>query len=255
MRDASQVAYAQARIQARFGDRPTDTFWRELEAGRDFPHLIEVARASSVSDAALSLAPSLAAHALEARLRGRWQGVCAEVAHWYPPAWQPAMLWIGWLPWLPPLVWLQRTGAAPPWLADDVVLGDLITAEAPARAELLAQGPLAPLAAAWQDGGDLAQAWRLHWRSTWPEGPERERGGLERLDAVLAAFTPGSVVAGGPVFDAVVEVAQAAATRVFRRLAGTPVAGVAVLMLLLLDHLRLRAALAVARSFGQAVPT
>jgi hypothetical protein len=42
-------------------------------------------------------------------------------------------------------------------------------------------------------------------------------------------------------------------TRVFRRTAGTPVAGLALLTLLLLDHLRLRAALAVARSFGQAV--
>ena len=113
MRDSSQVAYAQARIQARFGDRPTDTFWRELEAGRDLPHLIEVARASSVGDAVQSLAPSLSAHALEARLRGRWRGMCTELAHWYPPTWQPAMRWLGWLPWIPPLAWLQRTGVAP----------------------------------------------------------------------------------------------------------------------------------------------
>jgi len=255
MRDSSQVAYAQARIQARFGDRPTETFWRELEAGRDLPHLIEVARTSSVGDAAWSLAPTLAAHALEARLRGRWRGVCAEVAHWYPPAWQPAMLWLGWLPSLPPLAWLQRTGGAPAWFADDAVLGDLVSAEAPARAGLLTQGSLAPLAVAWRDGGDLAEAWRLHWRSTWPGGRDRERGGLERLDAVLAGFTPGAAVAGGPVFDAAVDAAQSGTTRIFRRLAGTPVAGVALLVLLLLDHLRLRAALAVARSFGQEVPT
>jgi len=252
MRDSSQVAYAQARIQARFGDRPTETFWRELEAGRDLPHLIDVARASSVGDAVESLAPSLTAHALEARLRGRWRGVCTELARWYPPAWQPAMLWLGWLPWLPPLAWLQQTGIAPTWLAEDPVLGDLVAAEAPARADLLAAGPLAPLADAWRNGHNLAEAWRLHWRSTWPAGPARERGGLERLDAVLEGFTPGSTVAAGPDFDAVVDAAQAAATRVFRRLAGTPVAGVALLVLLSLDHLRLRAAVAVARSFGQA---
>jgi len=254
MRDSSQVAYAQARAQARFGDRPTETFWRELEAGRDLPHLIEVVRPSSVGDAVESLAPSLAAHALEARLRGRWRSVCTEVASWYPPAWRPAMLWLGWLPWLPPLAWLQRTGVAPGWLADDPMLGDLVAAEAPARAELLAEGPLAPLAEAWRDGHDLAEAWRAHWRSTWPQGPARERGGLERLDAMLEGFTPGSAIPGGAAFDAVVDTAQAAATRVFRRLAGTPVAGVALLVLFLLDHLRLRAALAVARSFGQAVP-
>jgi hypothetical protein len=252
MRDSSQVAYAQARIQARFGDRPTEAFWRELEAGRDFPHLIEVARGSSVGDAVESLAPSLAAHALEARLRVRWRGVCTELAHWYPPAWQPAMLWLGWLPWLPPLAWLQRTGGAPAWLAEDPVLGDLVAAEAPARADLLADGPLAPLADAWRNGADLVEAWRLHWRSTWPAGPARERGGLERLDTLLAGFTPGAAAPAGPAIDALVDAAQVAVTRVFRRLAGTPVAGIALLVLLALDHLRLRAALAVARSFGQA---
>jgi hypothetical protein len=254
MRDSSQVAYAQARVQARFGGRPAEAFWRELEAGRDLPHLIETARASSVGDAVESLAPSITGHALEARLRARWRSVCTEVARWYPQSWQPAMLWLAWLPWLPPLAWLQRTGAAPAWLVEDPLLGELAAAEAEARARLLAQGPLAPLAAAWREERDLAEAWRLHWRATWPAVGARERRGLERLDAALAGFLPGSASPSEPPFHALVDATQPAVTRVFRRTAGTPVAGLAMLVLLSLDHLRLRAALAVARSFGQAVP-
>ena len=253
MRDSSQVAYAQARVQARFGGRPAEAFWRELEAGRDLPHLIETARASSVGAAVEALAPSLTGHALEARLRGRWRSVCTELAHWYPHGWQPAMLWLAWLPWLPPLAWLQRTGTALPWLADDPQLGELAAAEAETRIQLLARGPLAPLADAWREERDLTEAWRLHWRATWPAVAARERRGLERLDAVLAGFLPGSASPSGPPFHALVDAAQPAVTRVFRRTAGTPVAGLALLTLLLLDHLRLRAALAVARSFGQAV--
>ena len=252
MRDSSQVAYAQARIQARFGDRPTEAFWRELEAGRDLPHLIEIARTSSVGDAVEALAPSLTGHALEARLRGRWRGACTELARWYPEAWQPAMRWLAWLPWLAPLAWLQRTGQALPWLADDALLSELAAAEPEARARLLEQGPLAPLAQAWQEGHDLAEAWRLHWRRTWPGVGARESRGLERLDAVLAGILPGSTSPSGPLFHARADAAQTAVTRVFRRTAGTPVAGLALLVLLDLDHLRLRAALAVARSFGQA---
>ena len=48
------------------------------------------------------------------------------------------------------------------------------------------------------------------------------------------------------------EVTEAIVRRLFRRHAGTPVAGLCLLVLLWLDHLRLRAALAVARSFGMA---
>ena len=44
--------------------------------------------------------------------------------------------------------------------------------------------------------------------------------------------------------------AEATAKRVFRRFAGTPVAGLSLLVLLALDHARLRAALVGACWFG-----
>jgi len=86
MRDAARIAYAQARAQARFGDRPEESLWRELEAGRDLQHLIEMVRGSLWRGAVESLPASVEPHQLESRLRAHWEAVCAEVARWYPAA-------------------------------------------------------------------------------------------------------------------------------------------------------------------------
>jgi hypothetical protein len=123
---------------------------------------------------------------------------------------------------------------------------------ADARGERLRSGPLAPLADAFASGQGLATAWHAQWRSQWPDGEARLLRGLGQLDAALAAFLPGTADPKAAPFDAEVERAQVAIRRVFRRFAGTPVAGLALLMLLALDHMRLRAALAVACWFTAA---
>jgi hypothetical protein len=249
VRDAARNAYAQARVQARFSLRPREAFWRELEAGRDLPHLVDFVRGSGLGDAAGTLSAALDGHALEARLRGHWAATCAEIARWYPEAWRPAMDWLAWLPWLAPLAWLAHHDDAATWMPEDPALRTLATAQPAERAELLAETPFGPLRQAWQDDGDLAAGWHAHWRSTWPATGAVARRGLERLDAAVTALLPGG---DGPALDPLVDLTGQAVTRVFRRHAGTPVAGLALLVLLALDHLRLRAALALARAFGQA---
>lgn len=248
MRDASRIAYAQARVQARFGSRPDESLWRELEAGRELPHLIEMVRASGLRAAVESLGASMDGHALESRLRSRWATACTEIAGWYPPTWKPSMTWLGWLPWVAPLTWLVHRDDVPGWMQDDPLLAKLAAAGPDERAEQLAESPFAPLTEAWQRGGNLAQAWHAEWRSSWPDTDTASRRGLLRLDDALAAFLPGP---SGQAFDPLVDATDVAVTRIFRRQAGTPVAGLALLVLLGLDHMRLRAALAVARSFGQ----
>lgn len=248
MRDSSRIAYAQARIQARFGQRPGEAFWRELEAGRDLPHLVEIVRGSGLGAVTESLAPSLDGHALEHRLRLRWRDACLEIAGWYPEAWRPAMTWLAWLPWLGPLTWLSHRPEALPWMKDDPLLGELAQAEPGERPTLLAAGPMAPLQGGWNESGNLGEAWYRQWRRSWPTTDESTRRGLDRLATAVVGLGAGR---SGPPLDALVDATEKAATRVFRRHAGTVVAGLAMLVLLALDHLRLRAALAVARSFGQ----
>lgn len=254
MRDACRIGYAQARIQARFGDRPREAFWRELEAGRDLPQLLELARGQRLGVAFESLAGTIDAHALELRLRQHWAQVCAEIAAWYPPGWRPAMRWLGWLPWLAPLAWLNAKPAAQPWMREDPALKDLAEAEPADRPALLRAGPFAPLAPVADGPADFAAAWHGHWHRTWPEVAPREQRGLAALDALVGAFLPGPADGVGPAFDLLTGQTEVALTRLFRRQAGTPVAGLVMLMLLALDHLRLRAALSVARAFGKAGP-
>lgn len=251
MRDAARIAYAQARVQARFSQRPPDAFWRELEAGRELQHLTELARTTRAGAGLESVTAALDPHALEARLADRWAQACAEIAGWYPRSWRTAMCWLAWLPWLPALTWLARVEHTPSWMQAGHPVGLLGRLPPGERLQALADGPLASFETAWAAGESLAAAWHRHWSAAWPVAARtRERRALERLDTILRSFTPGDPDPAGVGFDALVEHARVAATRVFRRQAGTPVAGMAMLVLLGLDQQRLRAALALARSFG-----
>jgi hypothetical protein len=252
MRDSSRIAYAQARVQARFSRRPTEAFWRELEAGRELPHLLEIIRPSPLGAALGSVAATVNGHAIEAQLRQHWVDACREVAAWYPPCWRMSMQWLSWLPWIAGLQWLAQDRPAPGWMASAPRFDGLAGAPAEVPLERLQRGPLAPLAGAFAAGENLAEAWHAQWRSLWPQGETRLLRGLGQLDAALGMFLPGTADPQAAPFDATVDVAQAAIRRVFRRHAGTPVAGLALLLLLALDYLRLRAALAVACWFGTA---
>jgi hypothetical protein len=252
MRDSSQIAYAQARVQARFSNRPTEVFWRELEAGRELLHLIEFVRPSALGAAVGSVSTTVDGHAIEARLRDHWSAACAEVAAWYPPAWRPAMRWLAWLPWIAGLEWLARDQPAPGWMQDATLFDGLAPESPEARAERLLDGPLAALAGAFGSGLNLAVAWHAQWRDQWPPANPRLLRGLDQLDATLGDFLPGSAELDAAPFDAAVDMAEATTKRVFRRFAGTPVAGLSLLVLLALDHARLRAALVGACWFGLA---
>jgi hypothetical protein len=250
MRDSSQIAYAQARVQARFSNRPTEAFWRELEAGRELLHLIELVRPSALGTAVGSVSATVDGHAIETRLRDHWYAACAEVATWYPPAWRPAMRWLAWLPWIASLEWLAHDRPAPGWMQDAALLDKLAGESTEALANRLLDGQRAALAGAFSAGQNLAVAWHAQWRDQWPCGNPRLLRGQDQLDAALGYFLPGSAEPDAAPFDAAVDMAEATARRVFRRFAGTPVAGLSLLVLLALDHARLRAALVSACWFG-----
>lgn len=247
MHEAARIGYAQARVQARLGARPSEPFWRELEAGRGFGHLIDWVRTSALAGTVADVPVDLDAHALEARLRRHWSATCEEVANWYPPSSQPALRWLAWLPWLPALGWLSQGRPAPAWMQEDPVLGPIAAAEPPERTARLEEAGLAPLAHSFEAAGDLAMAWHRHWRRTWPPRQARALAGLDRT---VATLHPGAEAGRGPAFDALVGGADAAALRLFRRQVCTPAAGLCLLVLLWIDQLRLRAALSAARLFG-----
>jgi len=245
MRDAARIGYAQARVQARLGDRPSEPFWRELEAGRDFPHLLDWLRSSGLAAAVSATPGDVGVHGLEARLRRNWAETCEEIAGWYPETIATALRWLQWLPVLPALTWLAQGRPAQAWMADDPVLAPLAAAEPAERAARLEEVGLEALGQAFVESGDVAAGWRRQWREQWPAA---EVPALGRLDRALAQLQPGAEA--GPAFDALVDAVAVEALRLFRRHPCSPVAGMCLLVLLWLDHLRLRAALVAARLFG-----
>jgi len=248
MHDSARIGYAQARVQARLGDRPSEPFWRELEAGREFPHLLDWARSSALAEAVSALGGDVGVHALETRLRRHWVETCEEVASWYPAFARESMRWLQWLPFLPALAWLAQDKPPPPWMQEDPVLRPVALAADPEeRTARLGESELTPLVPAFAAKGDLAAAWHRHWRDCWPDADQRA---LVRLEQAIASLLPGAEGGTGPAFDALVDAAATDALRLFRRHVCSPVAGLCLLLLLWLDHLRLRAALVAARLFG-----
>jgi hypothetical protein len=153
-----------------------------------------------------------------------------------------------WLPFLPALTWLAAGKAPLAWMRDDPYLAPLLDAPGPAAA--IAGTELAPLASGFEPAGSVRTAWRHHWRTLWQPLPPRHARGLERLDAAFA-FRLLPPRDRPPVdFESVIEETSAAVERLFRRHAGTAVAGLAWLALGALDRLHLRAALSAARVFG-----
>ena len=182
--------YAQARIQARLGRRTATEDLQRARAARDPAAYLQQLRATSLAPHVARLTADMDVHEVERRLREDWAATVEEVARWLPVAWRPALRWMRWLPWLPALQKLARGGRAAAWTREDPVLARIIAAEPARRARVLGGTALAPLQAAVAAHGDVAAAWRDHWRTLWPDAPAAARP-LGRLAAEVTAAASG----------------------------------------------------------------
>lgn len=234
------VEYAQARIAARYGDRPDELAWRRLEHLRDFPSLIDAARTSAFRRWMTGIGPSSTPHEIEGRLRERFREQAAEIAVWMPEPWRPAVRWCATLADLPAVAHLARGGAALPWMRDDPVARDLTEREAGGFGAAPVGGTLAPLAAAWAEPERVLRLWRAEWRRRLPPGDEDGRALLaalaRALSGFLAAMREPAVADGTPALRAL----SARLAFLFRRATLDPAAAFVFLALVALDLARLR---------------
>lgn len=238
-------AYAQARLQARYGMRPGEADWSHFAATADLGALLQLLRASPLARWVDRLAPRPDVHEIERRLRDEWAHDVDDVAAWQPDPWRDGIRWLRWIVYLPALQKLARGGRAPAWMRDDPVLGPIVAREPRERAAALGSTALAPLAAGFSPPHDVAGAWRDHWRALWPA----RHAGRVPLDALLRTLAaqrqkledlPDNATSGS-TFAALERRLQS----MFRRFPLGPAASVAYLGLLALDLRRMRGALAV----------
>jgi hypothetical protein len=215
------MEYAQARIQARFGERPQAELWRGLDAAPDLGALLDAARASPLQRWVSGIEPGADLHRIDSGLRARLEAHIAEVARWLPQEWRPAVLWLQRLFDLP-AIQQQSAGEAPDFLRRH---RENARRGASARA------------------GEVRSAFLEEWRRRWPARDRESLRGMQRIAATIASHL--ERFARTSVRDAWPERArlERELRRLFRQCALRPEAAFCHLALVALDLERLRAAL------------
>ena len=185
MIECGSLEYAQARLNARHGQRLREADWRRIEVLREFGPLLELGRGTALRPWLAGITADSDVHRVESILRGHWRAVVAEVAGWMPEMWRPAFAWWAVLPDLAPLQHLASQGEPAPWMRDDSAWRELCEAEPGSRAARLAAGPLAALAVAWSAPSTLARAWQAEWQRRWPQ---HRRDADDTLEQVVRAL-------------------------------------------------------------------
>ena len=177
-----EFAYAQARAQARLGERLTPAGWQLLDASGTLAQYLHAARSTILRDRVRSRTAASSPHAIERSLRREWRAEVRRAASWVPERWRPAVTWTAWLCDLPTLARLEQGGEVLPWMADDAQLAPFAIDDRALRQRELFSAGLGALAA----GDDVLTAWRQHFESLWPAGDpgvQRLRNLVDRVDS------------------------------------------------------------------------
>lgn len=237
-------AFAQARLQARYGARPGAADWNHIAATADLGALLQVLRNSPLARWMSRIGPRPGVHDIERRLREEWMRGVDEIAAWQPAPWRESVRWLRWVVYLPSLQKIARGGRARAWMREDPVLGPIVAREARERAAALRRSPLAPLAAGFAPPHDVGTAWTRHWRRLWP-AHDPGRAPLESLLRATAQQRDALArLADGAQSAEALRGLERRFQLGFRRNPLSPAAAVAYLGLLALDLRRLRGALA-----------
>lgn len=216
MRGIAEFAFAQARLQARHGERLTEADWRALEGAHSLGRYLEHARATALKRFVARIGADMDAHEIERELRAQARDYVDEVAAWAPQRWRAAIGWLRALPDAPLVDGLRQGAPARGWMGADPTLAAWRDGEA-----ATARSPAAP-------PGD--------WRALWPK--EKARcATLARLAGQARDLAPTAGQAEGrPALER-------ALTRAIRAHAATPAALVGHIGLVFVDLERLRGGL------------
>jgi hypothetical protein len=240
-------AYAQARVQARYAELPWEDAWQRLAAARTLGIFLEEAREGALRAWVRGFSSQSDGHDLERGVRGTWQDEVTRVATWLPQPWQPALLWLHWLPLLPLLAQAERGGTLPVWVGRDRSLQLLRRPDGTLDPAALIQAGGGALVLAKSEAvagseKDWVSTWAHEWRRLWPPCSRDFLAHLDGLAALIrthvSAF-PRSGEAAWPLRRELRERLRLS----FHRLSLQPAAAFNYLALLALDLERLRAAL------------
>jgi hypothetical protein len=239
----SHLAYVQARLQARHGDRLSPSEWQVLESARDIANFLQSARATHLRQWVDHLPADVDPHRIESSLRNDWKDYVAEIAGWVAGEWQPAVEWMATLVDLPAIVHLSRGYSVRRWMREDPVFALYAIDEPGPRTELLRANEPGAAMAALRPGEKPLVVWLEHWRTLQPAVGPKPRSLLDQFSNLLLRHLHPEIESGSqPRAGARVELSRNLEHQ-FRSCSGTIGAAFVHIGLMLLCWERLRAGL------------
>ena len=179
-------AYAQARVQARYGALPAEADWRRISGIRGLGAWLEEARGGPHRDWIKGFSAASDVHDIEAGVRGLLFAEIDAVARFVPKPWRDAVRWTRWLPLLSLLEHLRAGAELPRWARRVPCIAALLGDDGALLPRRLQRTGIAPLLN--HDAAEPVSAcWVAGWRGRWPRSGVAVRADLERLAASIGA--------------------------------------------------------------------
>lgn len=169
MTGLSAIAYAQTRVQSRYGERANAAVWAKLHHIHDLGSYLQTAQQTALRHWVLGLSTSHSSHDIELALRQKYRRHVDEVASWMPTDWQKPLRWIKRLVDLPILQYLAEGGKPLGWMKSDPDIKAFIVDDPLLRLQAIQQAGNRILVGNWQQTGSILSGWLSQWNSMCPK--------------------------------------------------------------------------------------
>jgi len=235
------MAYAQARIQSRYGSRADAAVWLKLQNIHDLGSYLQTAQQTPLRHWILGISATHSSHEIELTLRQKYRGHIDEVANWVPASWRRPLHWLKRIHDLPAMQYLATGGIPLDWMKKDPALADFTDGSQDARVQAMREAGCASLVDALHREGTLLEGWMCEWHRIRPRSKYHDRGfrDLERLiDQLILSQTHTHSRDDVPAAD--YDAISNQFRRIFRRHAFQPVSVFAYLAIIMIDLHRIR---------------
>jgi hypothetical protein len=233
------TAYAQARVQSRYGRRADAGVWLKLHNIHDLGSYLQAAQQMPLRHWVLGLGLDHSSHQIELTLRQKYRTHVDEVASWMPMDWKQALRWIKRLVDLPVLQYLAEGGEPLAWMRKDGDIANVIADDPRSCLLAIRRAGNGVMVDSWQKSGSILTGWLSQWNALRPES-RLQNEGIERLERLLydqmQLQSKQQQVTQPTDYDSIIERLRL----IYRRYAFLPAAVVAYLAMVALDIHRIR---------------
>lgn len=235
----SGIAYAQVRIQSRYGKRADTNVWLKLHNIFDLGSYLQTAQQTPLRPWVLGLSSTHSSHDIELALRQKYRHHVDEVASWMPASWQAPLQMIKRLVDMPVLQYLLGGGEPLDWMKSDPYISEFTADDPLLRMQAISHAGNKAMIDSLQQSGSVLPGWLSQWNSLRPKSIYFDRG-LQPLEKLLFEYMQLQTKQQGISLPTDYEIILDRLRLIFRRYAFQPAAVCAYLAIVAIDlhHIR-----------------